>query len=391
MLLNDLRRLPLGLMILASASSLVACGSGGGDDKNDAPPALASSSRAASVASSLASSSVTSSVSVSQSSVASSSSAPAVVCNAGEEDAISLDFESVTPGMIPTGFNLTGSGIAVANDKGAKSGTHALLLDSSKGPSWMSPAQSGFTGCHWGRLFYKNLSKPNSITNWSHTTLVEAVGGSTQYRLVDMVAAPDYDSNKGNYQHLYNIDNSSRIDISLEGPYQHSYGNEWVCLEWQVNAEQQIYKVFFNSNELPLKNGGMVTNKTDLKQAKRWDNATFDFVPVPAEFDRLKIGIQNYQGHPYTFLIDDVSIGQARLGCRAAPEPVVLGKAEYEQLCQSCHRPEGDARTARYTSITALANYIGPNMPIGNPAACQGQCASDVASYIVNSLNSATQ
>lgn len=372
---------------------IAACGSSGSDDNN-----AAAQSSAAAQASSSTAASTSSEAMMSSSEMASSSSVPVA---ADPVVPFSIDFESVAPGVgaMPDEFNISGSGLEVVEGEGAYSGNIALKATSTNKSSGFLTLDN-FSATHWGRLYYKNISKPATLNTYAHTTLVAAYGGNTQYRLVDMVAAPDTSDNKDKYQHLYNIDNTQNIDISLEGPYSHSYGNEWVCLEWQVSAVDQEYHVYFNGDELALANQGVASNSTDLVNAKRWDGEVFDFVPLPSSFEQLKIGIQNYQdGLTYSFLLDDIAVAETRVGCEITEEgssssamsseaasssapAVVVGKADFDLMCKSCHTGAPAGLIGGRDQAT-LSAYINGAMPKGNPSACEDTCADEVASYIL--------
>ncbi|MDG2307084.1 MAG: glycosyl hydrolase family 18 protein [Candidatus Binatia bacterium] len=59
--------------------------------------------------------------------------------------------------------------------------------------------------------------------------------------------------------------------------------------------------------------------------------------------------------------------------------------------CHFCHGTEGSGTTAaptllNWTDEAALATKIDVDMPLGNPSACSGDCATKVAQYILNDL-----
>lgn len=428
---------------LSAASCLAMAVAACGSDNDDPAPVQSSSAMSSSTAAMSSADASSSMVASSSSAVMSSSSMAsgsgiATSCDPNGAFIECLDFESVSPGATPNGFTLAGTGVVVVEGEGAYSGNLALKVTAVSGGSFFET--SDVSGTHWGRLYYKNLSHPSPVTDWSHTTLVAAYDNASQtdFRLVDMVAAPNSDSNAGKYQHLYNIDNPSRIDLSLEGGYTHTYNSDWVCLEWQVDAVDQEYHVFFNGNELALSNVGNPSNATDLQGADNWnnDNVTHDFVPVPMTFDVLKIGIQNYQRHSYTFLLDDFALANTRLGCDISVAPtasssamssssmmssssvmsssseaasssapsgptqaeidarVAAGLALYEadnaagNICTNCHGVDGTLAnfdqitdtTRDYAGLVSiLENGEGTLMPACKPA---GNCAEQIADYI---------
>lgn len=417
---------------LTAASCLALAVAACGSDNDDPAPtpvsssaAMSSSSAAMSSSSQVASSSVAASSSdaASSSVVASSSSSVMAVPVA----AFSWDFEAVSPGVPAiNGWNYTGAttggtNVEVVEGSGLGYSGNIALQVTTADTQGSFLTINNFSGTHWGRVYYKVTDSPDPVPTWSHTTLVAAYDSQTQtqYRLVDMVAAPNSDSNAGKYQHLYNIDNPSRIDLSLEGGYTHTYNGDWVCLEWQVDAVDQEYHVFFNGNELALSNVGNPSNATDLQDADNWnsDNVTHDFVPVPASFDQLKIGIQNYQGHAYSVLIDDIAISDAQVGCftpssssaamsssseaasSSAPsgptqaERVAAGLALYEEgnaannSCVLCHGADGAGglseaitdSTRTYDELVTLIGNGGGGMPECAPA---GNCAEQLTDYV---------
>ncbi|BCD98428.1 malectin domain-containing carbohydrate-binding protein [Marinagarivorans cellulosilyticus] len=219
---------------------------------------------------------------------------------------ICLDFEDVAPGATPAGFTKAGN-VNVVDGQEAFTGTRALKLSGSG-----ELRISNFPGSHWGRLYYKNTAKPNSIGNYSHTTFVKGLSGGAQFRFVDMVAAPVGSADDGFYQHLYNTEPN---DLSLEGPYVNQYDGEWVCVEWSMNATTQEYHFFQDGIEVALANGGTPTNKTNLSQAVKYDGSMHPMTPVPGTLDTFSIGIQNYQNHQYEFFMDDIAVGAERIGC----------------------------------------------------------------------------
>ena len=214
-----------------------------------------------------------------------------------------LDFEDGSTGD----FSGASGALRVVDGEEAFSGTQALKVT---GQGFIE--RLNFPGTHWGRMMYKNTSKPNFISNYSHTTLLKGEAGSAQFRFIDTVAAPNGSGDEGFYQHLYNTEPN---DLSLEGPYNNQFNGEWVCIEWSMDVAKQEYRLFKNGLEIALANGGVASNATNLTKAKRFDGAELPMTPVPETLDSLKIGMQNYQGHSYEYFIDDIAIGFERLTC----------------------------------------------------------------------------
>lgn len=399
--LNTARLSATGLLALMIA----ACGS----DNNSTPVTASSSSTTATSSSATASSDMSS---MSSSSVA----APMTT-------AISLNFDNMSPGAVPSGFNLTGTGVAVVEGEGAYSGDLALKV-SGAGASYLSLAD--FTGTHWGRMYYKNTVKPTAIANYSHTTLVSGIDGDAHFRFVDMVAAPDSAPDAGKYQHLYNTEPN---DLSLEGSYTNSYDGEWVCIEWSVDTTEQEFHLFKDGTEITLANRGTESNSTDLTTAKNYaSDDELPMTPISTVIPELRIGIQNYQGDEFTFLLDDIVVADARVGCEVAnanssssamssemssamssemssessssapsgptqaeiDARVAAGKALYDDAaksCVACHGANGEGGFSKAINNTALSydeiDAIITNGAAGMPACTSpSDCGAQIADYM---------
>lgn len=81
------------------------------------------------------------------------------------------------------------------------------------------------------------------------------------------------------------------------------------------------------------------------------------------------------------------------------PEPDP-GQTLFLQLCASCHCPTGGGgcfplapsliTTPLGSSFAALSDFIDSLMPRGNAGACIGECADDVANYIIETFQSSS-
>lgn len=80
---------------------------------------------------------------------------------------------------------------------------------------------------------------------------------------------------------------------------------------------------------------------------------------------------------------------------RSEPAPPAAAIALYAQQCSNCHGAEGGGTAtapaltacANCTNRTVLQNYIRGRMPLGQPAACDNNCAAQLADYILQSFN----
>lgn len=77
----------------------------------------------------------------------------------------------------------------------------------------------------------------------------------------------------------------------------------------------------------------------------------------------------------------------------------VVGKTDYEQQCASCHGSDGLGGSvaislvncANCGSLSGLTSYIENVMPLGLSSNCVGSCASEVADYVINVLNTSDE
>lgn len=73
-------------------------------------------------------------------------------------------------------------------------------------------------------------------------------------------------------------------------------------------------------------------------------------------------------------------------------------EANYQSMCASCHGSQGEGGLAvtlqgcsQCNSLEDLTTKIADTMPLGTPTQCAGDCASGLATYIVESLNGTAQ
>jgi len=79
----------------------------------------------------------------------------------------------------------------------------------------------------------------------------------------------------------------------------------------------------------------------------------------------------------------------------SATDVVLPGQTAYAQQCASCHGADGLGGAVGVTlkncancgTLAGLTAKIAGTMPLGNPAACTGTCASETASYILSVFN----
>lgn len=227
---------------------------------------------------------------------------------------ICLDFEGITPGSLPEGFSVEGSqnAVQIVNNSEAYSGDSALRFDTSSGGGFIK--QNAVSGTHWGRLFYKMDTPLPSPGTWFHTTFVKSRGGNGEFRFVDTVQGPDsHQQRSGVFHYLYNVEPG---DIAIGGNYDRTFSERWVCVEWHINAQDQTFFFYEDGNEILLArdDNGMDALVATPSNATNATNLP-GFTPVPETLDWLGFGVQNYQGGNVKGWIDDIAVGDARIGC----------------------------------------------------------------------------
>ncbi len=264
--------------------------------------------------------------------ISSSNSSIPTVMGCGTNALFCLDFESTTPGTIPSGFTQEGNGIAVVQGQEAHSGNRSVKFTSTNASNYGYFKKNSVSGTHWGRLYYKMKTPVPNINTWLHGTFVTSRGNNAEFRFVDTVQEAS-----GKHQYIYNVEPG---DVSLQGAYAYNFDSSWVCTEWYVNHQTQTYRFFRNGEELFFTNGGRTTGATNLP----------GFAAVPASLDWLGFGFRSYQqSGGIEGWIDDVAVGGERIGCNTQP---VSSSAPSSSATSSS--PASSSATSRSLSSSSL-------------------------------------
>ena len=105
--------------------------------------------------------------------------------------------------------------------------------------------------------------------------------------------------------------------------------------------------------------------------------AVLDIPLVNADFEFYSLQLQLIPGDLFQVIVAD--------------DAIVTGHDEYNQQCSSCHGIEGQGgivavslvNCANCGSVDVLTTYIDNVMPLGAASSCSGDCASDVADYLL--------
>ena len=211
------------------------------------------------------------------------------------------DFESATPGQLPTGWTqLDGWGqgtITVVTDS-AHGGSKALKSSSANAGQPRAQhniASLGATaGTHWGRVFYRVATPaPNAAntSNYFHITFV-GLRATDESRVVDTVQSP-----QGTIQYLYNLPDDSCCGGTS---YDWRYDGHWHCAEWFVDNGADAYRFFLDGTELTSIG---FTGRTNARLA---------------DFTHVVLGSIYYVNSNGTLnaWLDDLALDDARIGCQ---------------------------------------------------------------------------
>ena len=111
--------------------------------------------------------------------------------------------------------------------------------------------------------------------------------------------------------------------------------------------------------------------------------ATFNLTSFALSIPVLKVGTEFYQAQLQLVPGDLFKL-------TVANTTTPPGQVSYNQLCANCHGTSGTGGSVNVSVVncancspeSALNTYINNVMPLGNPSACVGSCASDIADYI---------
>lgn len=116
--------------------------------------------------------------------------------------------------------------------------------------------------------------------------------------------------------------------------------------------------------------------------------ATYNLQTQELTIPTLRVGSQFYSAQ-----LRFISADRLQLITTAAV--VLPGQTSYQQLCASCHGSDGLGGSvgvslkncSNCSALDVLGTRINNTMPLGNPSACVGTCATDIASYILTAFN----
>ncbi|MBU2870086.1 starch-binding protein [Colwellia sp. E2M01] len=175
------------------------------------------------------------------------------------------------------------------------------------------------------------------------------------------------------------------------------YDNGWLAQAPSGNGVE-------TGGQVQVGNGSVHLNGSDNLSGKLFTRGTV--VDINANSAGTGLEFSGWEGSGIAYLVDpsqantQLVIGDAFSYTLLAVfdsvnDPYVQGRTFFnEQGCTGCHGTAGDSGTsllnvANNYSLSQLTNYIENNMPIGNAAACTGDCASSTADMILAGAYSA--
>ncbi len=225
----------------------------------------------------------------------------------GKEYLLCLDFEDTQVGEIPQGWTRNGDLVGVQDDF-AHLGAHALRIDAL--PQWRRRIEhdAAMIGpAHWGRVFYR-VAQPIPDADLVHSTHVSFVGvgpniGEAEYRTFDTVkAGSTAEGIENRIQFIFNVQPDGPEFAQGTGWLDLYYEDVWHCAEWHVDAADQSFTFWYDSQEqFSFTNGA--GNYTDSE--------------IPDSYSLVTLGWTNYQtADPgYVAWYDDFAIDDERIGC----------------------------------------------------------------------------
>lgn len=246
--------------------------------------------------------------------------AAAPALRAADGDLImSEDFESTPVGQIPAGYTKTGPLKVV--DTVAHSGKHSLEIEPiAHGPRFLSLSADQVAALgseQWGRFYYKVKTpapspapNPAKKTALIHATFVFGEATSPLEHDHTQVRLAGLNLNKaGQFHYLYNVQpKGGRKEFGEHSKNLHTFGDDWVLVEWHADYATQSYALYVNGSDTP-----------EVEFSKGAGN--FKGAEIPEKFQTFSIGFTNYQaatGKGFTVWLDDIAIGKKRLGPVAA-------------------------------------------------------------------------
>ncbi|WP_299573148.1 starch-binding protein [uncultured Shewanella sp.] len=184
-------------------------------------------------------------------------------------------------------------------------------------------------------------------------------------------------------------DQTADLNVNLATPSW--YDNGWLTLAPTGDGVEV-------GSQVQVGNGTVSLNGSENLTGKLF--ATGTMVDINADIAAIGLEFVGWEGSGIAYLVNpsqadtQLIVGDALSYTLLAvfdsvSDPYEIGRAFYnDEGCAGCHGTEGDGGTsllnvANNYDLASLTSYIENNMPLGNPTACTGECASSTASMIL--------
>ncbi len=214
------------------------------------------------------------------------------------------DFEGVALGANPDGWDLRPSGVwggntmGVSDEQSVSGGQSFRIAGGETGAQWLTYQGdiSAFADGYWGRMYFR-MSDPVPWPGGGviHGDMFEARGmwnDSTHQVRWAVINNTQMQHNWG-----YNVQTTNAGEFIHETPYEYSWTEDWLCVEWHHDQVAQQATLWVDGEQL-------------------LDVTAGDDPQLPT-FDDISVGWANYQAASPEFVvfIDDVVFDDERVGC----------------------------------------------------------------------------
>ncbi|NQZ11663.1 MAG: PQQ-dependent sugar dehydrogenase, partial [Algicola sp.] len=296
---------------------------------------------------------------------------------------------SVSAAGVLTGENITGTVTITADYQGLSSSIDvenagaAQYIFFNKPPQWTTVTTHIWT------------NEAGTLTNrsgaWPGMALTQSASeyGGDWLRLT--IPADWLNSNYDINLIFSDSGNNQTADLSVNLMSPAWYDAQWLAAEPVGNG-------IVTGTQIQVGNGTVTLAGSDNLSGKLF--ATGTVVDISADVPGTGLAFIRWEGSGIAYLLNSNSpdtqmvvgngLSQVVLAVfDLVSDDYVVGRENYnEQGCSGCHGSEGNAGTSLLGvsdnySLAELIGYIEDNMPLGNAAACTGECASSIADMIM--------
>jgi hypothetical protein len=231
---------------------------------------------------------------------------PETIADAKPSCLLCEDFETTADGAIPKNFTKVASSgtLAVVSDL-AHGGKKSLKIMAPSGSyetylkeTLTFPAKNNTI---WGRVWFRTEAlMPSDFVHWN---LIEARGKTSNNRIRYGGINNPHGGSFFTNAFLFNVETGGSGEKAIDDdPKPEVAAKTWICVEWMFDGTAQEARMFWNGVERPK-----------MHATAPWFE---DKYKMPT-FDALYLGWAIYQpiSKPYEVHLDDIAVGDSRVGC----------------------------------------------------------------------------